>query len=281
MDRKSITIVLFCLVALVGWNLLVNKLYPPKPAPPASTNVVTSAESALATNAPAPDQMTNGVPLATPGTQSPSALVVDTNTPEQLVVVTNQNVRYTFTSHGGGLKQVELVGASTRKERETGHVPILNWHAPTPAFALVGGESIQGDGIFELTRTGSGIRAQKQLPNGLLVIKEFLPGSNYLMRVTTRLENQSTQSVALPQQKLIVGTATPMSARATFREQASACRARHHRSLRRDRAMSCGLPCTISSSRWRRFRGNPRWTRWPGKCRCRRPRPRKSRPTRV
>ncbi len=31
------------------------------------------------------------------------------NVPEELLVVTNSNARYTFTSYGGGLKLVELV----------------------------------------------------------------------------------------------------------------------------------------------------------------------------
>ena len=64
--------------------------------------------------------------------QSAAKFIIDTNTPEQLVTVTNENARYTFTSHGGGLKLVELVGVSTKRERRAGRSPTLNSQAPAP-----------------------------------------------------------------------------------------------------------------------------------------------------
>ena len=41
-------------------------------------------------------------------------------------------------------------------------------------------------------------------------MKEFHVGSNYLVNVTVRLENTSGQSLSLPAQEWVVGTATPM-----------------------------------------------------------------------
>src|SRR5690349_5867996 len=99
MDRKTIPIVIACFVLLILWSQLVNKIYPPIPKPVA-TNVVATA-SATATNVAAP---------ATP--TAPAPAVSTTNAPkrtmefrgeEETLVLTNENARYTFTSHGGGL----------------------------------------------------------------------------------------------------------------------------------------------------------------------------------
>ena len=55
MDKKTILVVVACLIALLAWQALVNKMYPPKPKPlrPAATAV---------TNAP--QQRTEAAPPA-------------------------------------------------------------------------------------------------------------------------------------------------------------------------------------------------------------------------
>src|ERR1035441_53172 len=83
-------------------------------------------------------------------------LVVTANVPEELRVVTNSNARYTFTSHGGGLKLVELVrypetvAKRHEKEPQTNNVATLNSFSPAPTLALLDGEAVQGDGVFTL-----------------------------------------------------------------------------------------------------------------------------------
>jgi YidC/Oxa1 family membrane protein insertase len=144
---------------------------------------------------------------------------VDTNTAEELLVVTNNNARYTFTSYGGGLKLVELVNypetVRRKKDEQPGRVATLNSEAPAPTLAVLDGEAVQGNGIFKLTRTDTGVRAEKRLANGLTIVKEFDPSTNYLVNATVRFENQSTQALVLPEQKWVVGTATPMNAEDT------------------------------------------------------------------
>ena len=220
MDRKSILIVALCVGLLFGWHLIVNKMYPPKPAPALGTNVVSTTQTATTTNPTAavpPTQATQ--PNVAPTPSAAPRLVIDTNTPEQLVVVTNEQARYTFTSHGGGLKSVELVSypetVTRRRDPGTGRVATLNAQGPTPSLAILDGEAIQGDGIFTLTPSAEGVRAEKQLPNGLVLVKDFVLGTNYLLTVSIRFENQSTQTVSIPDQKWIVGTATPLHSQDT------------------------------------------------------------------
>jgi YidC/Oxa1 family membrane protein insertase len=212
MDRKSIIVIVFSAALLGLWFLVVPKLAPPRPAPP-----VVAAHAPVSTNAPAPLEAASGarpVPVPVAGVAAP--LVVNSNVPEELVTVTNADVRYVFTSYGGGLKLVELVrfpeAVSSRREKaDTNRVATLNGQSPAPAMAVLG-DVPQGDRIFRLTRTATGVRAEKALTNGLLWVKEFTVDSNYLMTATVRLENRSAATLTLPSQEWVVGMAAPMNA---------------------------------------------------------------------
>ncbi len=218
MDRKSIIVLVLCFGLLLLWSsVIVPKLYPPKPLPPGVTNVVGTIQST------APETVTNHtrtperLEAAVPGTAAAPRLTVETNVPEELLVVTNENARYTFTSYGGGLKLIELVGypesVASRREKKVGtRVATLNRHAFIPTLAVSDGPDVEGDGLFHLVRTATGVRAEKSLPSGLAVVKEFAPSTNYLLNATVRLENHSSNTLSLPPQEWTVGTATPMNA---------------------------------------------------------------------
>jgi len=189
MDRKSIIALVVCFLVLMLWYPLVNKIYPPKPLPPGATN----APSAYLpqTNRSAAS------PAAAAVVEEPAPApkpVVSGNVPEELRVVTNSNARYTFTSYGGGLKLVELVhypetvSKAREKQPPTNNLATLNAFTPAPTLALLDGEAVQGDGIFTLTQTDTGVRAEKLLTNGLSIVKEFQPTTNYLVTATVRLE---------------------------------------------------------------------------------------------
>src|SRR5687768_13721914 len=102
MDRTSIIALLVCFVVLLLWYpLVVNKLYPTKPMP-ATTNVPPG--TVLSTNVP----LTSSVPAIAEAPAAPQVSLVRTNVAEELLEVENEKARYTFSSHGGGLKLVEL-----------------------------------------------------------------------------------------------------------------------------------------------------------------------------
>ena len=218
MDRKSIAVVVTCGILLVLWVFVIAPKYLTHPAPPEPTNTVNSAQTTLGTNG-AVAVGTNGAPaIAASSTNVAPQLEVNTNTAEQLLVVTNENARYTFTSYGGGLKLVELVNypevipSWRNKKTQSGGFASLNTYTPSPTLAVLGGSAIQGDGIFTLTRTTTGVRAEKTLSNGLVIVKDFSPTTNFLVSANVWLENHSSQPLALPQHEWTVGTATPMNA---------------------------------------------------------------------
>jgi YidC/Oxa1 family membrane protein insertase len=114
------------------------------------------------------------------------------------------------------LKAIELVqypeSVSTvrKKHLKAEDVVVLNLGATLPVGAVRDDGTVQGDGVFSLTRTATGVRAEKTLANGLTVVKNFEPGTNYLITATVRIENHGAQPVLLPAREIVVGTATPL-----------------------------------------------------------------------
>ncbi len=219
MDRKSIILLVICALLIVVGKPLVDHYFPPPPAP---TNVVSQATNQLpeaTTNQPSATSNQPPSPGFTGGEPSAvAAFVEQTNVPEKLLLVTNDNARYTFTSRGGGLKQVELVHypetISSRRTRrsQTNEVATLGTPNAPPYLAILGsrGDTLQGDGVFTLTPTNGGVRAEKTLTSGLTLVKDFQIGTDYMVTASVRLENRSAQPLNLPAQHLIVGAATPV-----------------------------------------------------------------------
>jgi YidC/Oxa1 family membrane protein insertase len=211
MDRKSIPLILAVIAALFLGTKLINHAFPPVPAP-VSTNQIAPATTATAsswTNQTAP-------PAATTNSPAPAKFTVNEAIPEQLMTVSNEDARYTFTSRGGGLQLVELLKypQSVRATRlhpiPTNGVATLNTPVAPPALALLGDESLQGDGVYVLSQIPGGVRAEKTLPNGLSVTKDFVIGSNYLIAATVRIKNTSAKPFTVPALDWSAGTATPM-----------------------------------------------------------------------
>lgn len=210
MDRKSVIVLFVSFILMIGWYWLVNRWYPQRPAPQ-RTNSFGSV-----TNPVVPETNLPASVSRTPTPRTPEGMLIKSDAPERLVVMENDSLRCTFTSHGGGLKLIELknypesVACRSRNGHLTKKLAMLNTKAPAPAFALLGSETLQGDGDFNLSKTDGGVRAEKTLPNGVQLVKEFRLGTNYLVVATVRLENRAREPVQLPAQELVIGTATPL-----------------------------------------------------------------------
>jgi YidC/Oxa1 family membrane protein insertase len=210
MDRKSIVILVVSVVLLILWIPLTNRMYPPKPLPPRTNAVATASnrvsQAAASTSAAPVKPSIPAVAAATPTTPAGG--------PEELLVVTNANAIYTFTSRGGGLKLIELMQypeaiECSREVPAERHFASLNTRAPVPALTILAGETLTTQTPFKLIRTETGVRAEHVSTNGLRVTKDFRFGTNYILNVTVRLENSGTQPIGLPAQEWVIGTATP------------------------------------------------------------------------
>jgi YidC/Oxa1 family membrane protein insertase len=213
MDRKSIIILIACVALFLSWPYLVGKIFPPSPLPPGATNRLATATNVLSsgTNVPVLSAntnvpSTNGVVLATP---------VKPAVPEEIEIIETPEAKYHFTSYGGGLKQIELKeyqeSVTCESKKKPGNLAALNKRGFVPVLAILGEASIQGDGVYKLAKTATGgMRAEKELPGGLVITKEFQPTSNFLVSVTVRIENRSQQALAVPGHHVVVGTAAPV-----------------------------------------------------------------------
>jgi YidC/Oxa1 family membrane protein insertase len=219
MDKTGILVVSLCVVLLIVWFVEEQRYAAQFAQSQAATNMLVTAQTQTASTNAAP--VASGAPAAATATTTViPTFSLDTNLPEQLLVLTNREAHctnyYTFTSRGGGLKSVDLlaypetISPRWRTTVTNAGVATLNSRAPVPVMAILGEQSLIGDGNFMLTRTGDTVRAEKSFHNGLRTVKEFQVSSNYLVNVTVRLENTSTQSLPLPTQEWVVGTAAPM-----------------------------------------------------------------------
>jgi len=217
MDRKSLLVLAISFLLLMLWYPLVDKMFPPPPRPQGAltssglTNEVDDAAGLTVSNRP-PAELSSA-------TESPLTLPVTPafQEPEQTVSLETDQAVYVFTSRGGGLKHVELkhyrevVGRRARKSDEGDRPATLNEGTPFPIFAILSTDALPIDGTYELTRVGTGLRAETRLESGLHIIKEYLPDTNFLLKAAVRIENTSTQAIQLPSQEWVVGSATPIS----------------------------------------------------------------------
>lgn len=209
MDRTGKFAVSVCFALLIGWFVLAPKYFAPKPIQ-AGTN------AAVLQNSTNPATATPGVvgdPVSPIAAGSPT---VKPASAERFETIENENLKITFTSHGGGIQKIELkshlesIPCGPHKRFAGTNLAALNYRAPVPAYSL--GQGLDGDGDYVLTRQGSTLKAEKQVPNGLRVVKEFTIQTNHSIVAKFRLENISGKALALPPQEWNIGTATPMNA---------------------------------------------------------------------
>jgi YidC/Oxa1 family membrane protein insertase len=202
MDRKSLVILGVAILMLLAMSPVVDHFFPAKPIPPEALAMMTNRP--LANTQPA--SAVSSAPAETPSSWvKPSA-------PEQTLSVTNDDLIFNFTSHGGGLKSVALRHSPatinrTSKTLLSNNLATLNAKALAPVLMLSDG---QGDNYFNLTQTGRKVTAEKTLAGGLRLVKEFDISTNYLFTARVRLENTSGQALKIPARELVMGAATPI-----------------------------------------------------------------------
>jgi len=209
MDRKSVIVLVICGLLFLFWAKYLVPRYAPPPTPSQRTNQVLTSASSNLPPAESSNVATNTPATSTANSARPAA-------PEELLVEENDKARYTFSSYGGGLKVVELknyrevISCRDKNAPGTSRLASLNTFAEKPILNLTI-EGLQGDGVFKISKIDHGVRAEKLLPNGMALVKEFRPSSNYLVDVSVRMENRSPQPLLLPRHDWTIGSATPIN----------------------------------------------------------------------
>lgn len=207
MDRKSLTILIIAIALLFLLSPLVDKMYPPVPRKPGLTNQVASVTNAATTTSNTATSATTT--SSAPATATPSG-------PEKTLSITNNSLIWHFTSRGGGIGLIELIDyraaidCSRNLPGETNFASLNNL-SRLPVLAISGAESITGDNNYTLAERGGSVVAEKVLPNGLRITKQFQVVSNYLFTAKLRIENTKGTPLLLPETQVTVGSATSMA----------------------------------------------------------------------
>jgi YidC/Oxa1 family membrane protein insertase len=213
MDRKSTLILVASLVVILGWYRLTNYIYPPKLVPKTNTISTAAGTNLAVTNI---GSATSNTTVIRPADGPAPAMTNAPAGPEETLVLENAEARYTFSSIGGGIKLIELkkypqnVGCKKDNKLSTNALASLNTRAPVPVMTVLSG-GLGPESGFRLTKTGTTVRAEKQIADGVLFIKEFQLSSNYLVKTSFRYENRSAQAITIPEREIVIGTATPMT----------------------------------------------------------------------
>lgn len=199
----------------------MKRIYPDKPLPATnqigSTTVVGGVTNA-GSGQPVPPVT---VPIAAPAVTPLRPGIADPGMPMPTgpgteLVLENEEARFVVTSQGGGIREVTLKEYEDAfvcsDRRKGGPLPraVLNRSAKVPVMALLGVDRPGAEAEYRLSRSNDVVVAERDLGEGLRVIKEFRLQTNHLVRVTTRLQNWGAQVRAVPPQEWVFGTAEPL-----------------------------------------------------------------------
>jgi YidC/Oxa1 family membrane protein insertase len=237
MDRRSLILLIATFLLMLFWMPLMKRIYPDKPLPPGATNalVAASAAGASGTNAasgvsgaagpstvgasagsvppPAVAAGAAGTPrpgFADPGFHAPSGTATE-------VAIENDAMKVVLSSHGGGLRTVELKGhgdalkwQDVRAGKKAPNAVMNRW-PPTPLMTVLGLEAPGAEPSYDVFLTNNAAVARRELGNGLRLVKEFrLLTNGHVVHVTARLQNWSDAARAVPAQEWVFGTAEPL-----------------------------------------------------------------------
>jgi YidC/Oxa1 family membrane protein insertase len=209
MDRKGIAFIAVCLAGMVGLKYVADFIWP------TSTGARPVASATTSSNAPL--SKVNAPPAST-AQMAPALPVGPVTAPafqsaEESLVLENDLLRLTFTSHGGGARLIELkkypASVDCSDTSAKGVPSALNRFAPLPALTL-GVGPLTGDGLFSLRKTGAGVHAEKALLNGLVVSQDWALSNGYFFETIVTVENRGAAAVSLPPHDYVLGSATPM-----------------------------------------------------------------------
>jgi YidC/Oxa1 family membrane protein insertase len=204
-DRKT-----WVILALCGTLLAVNLYYGNQQAQEAARLRAIAEQKQRALTPPPSD------PAIVPA----SGLSVEAPPPpteEETTILENDEVIFTFTNIGGGIKHAEFkkefqVGSQTAlvKHNQFGAGPIGGLAGPgesleNVAYSIKADESIPGSKIVYITKLSSGLIAKKTFS----LIEEDKPGSRYLLNFDLTLDAASTP-LNINQWSIFLGEASPL-----------------------------------------------------------------------
>jgi len=204
MDKKSLPLVILCVLLILLWEPVVSVFRPPRLLPkPASTNQVTVATLPAATTIPSP-----GDP--SPGTGILAQLAPEAEAVQQTKVLQNEDLSVEFTPAGGAIRRVTL---KQYLENGLGPVP-LNHQSPLPCLAVAVGD-VPLMARYDLSENSNQMRAEHASPSGLRVSKEFTLQPDHRLQAKVTLQNTGPSNLLSQTLRVGLGMANPLNPKDT------------------------------------------------------------------
>ena len=206
MNKKTIYLMIGCLLALMAWQWAVEKMYPSRKEP------LHPPVDALATNATAAQAASQQVAMAIAAatTNAVGTIKAEPEQPrpaEQIVVLSNNFVYIEITSWGGGIRSVELL---KYKANGQSHV-VLNGADFAPALALKGSPGLDNGGAYQLQQMDARtIEMSAKSHAGITVTKKLVLTDDYVVNGSIEVARSTPPGTNMPSIDVVVGTAMPV-----------------------------------------------------------------------
>ncbi|MDR0533832.1 MAG: membrane protein insertase YidC [Verrucomicrobiales bacterium] len=214
MDKTAIIVISVC-VALFGANLYyANQNQKSQFARQQAQAAQQQASGTAAAPAAAAQPAANSQPLtpAQPANEqlSPAAetLVPESNlAPEQLVTLENNFFRVIATTHGGGIKRVELKKHTLNDDHPVilnngAQLPVFNIQGWTPNVNLIGYQIANSD--------ANSVTFTRELQPGITLTRKFTVSGDYSLTLEQTVTNGTAEIKVLPPYRLNIGAVTAL-----------------------------------------------------------------------
>ncbi len=203
-DRKT-----WAVLAICGVLIALNIHFAPKKAPAPAEKSETSENVIPETNAPGGLSVQNVEPSAT----------------EKLIVLENEEVAFTLTNIGAGIKYAEFkkhqnVDDKTTKIDDEATNVRINRHGGGPIGGLVDSNQNLDNTSFsyleDKSTSGKSAVYTQTLQNGLIITKTYsleaskIPGQHFFMNLSIEINNTTQANFDLSQYSLYLGSAAPL-----------------------------------------------------------------------
>ena len=205
MDKKTWIVISLCLLGIFFYQPLLNHFYPPVPLPAHAPEAAQTATASTPVPAVVPETAAAAEPQLGPATEK--IVAEEGLAEEKTAVLENSWVRAVLTTHGGGLKSIEL--KKHRGEKGTriilnrgSEVPIYNIAGWTGKYALVGYDLQSAD--------GKSVTFARLLQPGVQLRRTYTLTGDYNFELSQTISNQTAETKVLPPYRLGLGAAIPI-----------------------------------------------------------------------
>jgi YidC/Oxa1 family membrane protein insertase len=202
MDKKTIPLIILCVLLAFFWPQILDQFWPTPPAPPRSalTNSLSHFSNQVAsTSVPTPEVG----PISGSGSIRELSIEAPVGT-AKTASLENEFIKVDFTSAGAGIEKITLKKYASH---DSGSI-VLNDRGSLPIMLTAIG-STQLRPVYEWTTTSSEIHSRYVSPDGIEILKDYMLSADYQIQASVTIRNKSARTESSPL-TVSLGMADPM-----------------------------------------------------------------------